>query len=76
MADAQNGICTALPAKGYMFVNADLGVRLWRPFEGEWVGLRSRARGEGCGVGMNQGVLFDARGEVGSVEESLALAPG
>ncbi len=74
VADAQNGICTALPTPGYMFVNADLGVRLHRPFEGEWVGLRARARGLPCGIGMNQGTLFDERGEVGSVEQSLALA--
>lgn len=74
VADAQNGICTALPTPGYMFVNADLSVRLHRPFEGDWVGLRARARGLPCGVGMNQGTLFDARGEVGSVEQSLALA--
>jgi hypothetical protein len=74
VADAQNGVCTALPAHEFMFVNADLGVRLHRPFEGEWVGLRSRARADGCGVGMNQGTLFDSQGEVGSVEQSLALA--
>lgn len=74
VADAQNGVCTALPAARYMFVNADLGVRLHRPFDGEWVGLRARARGLPCGVGMNQGTLFDAQGEVGSVEQSLALA--
>lgn len=74
VADVQNGICTALPALEFIFVNADLGVRLFRPFEGEWVGLRSRARGHDCGIGMNQGSLFDARGEVGSVEQSLALA--
>ena len=74
VADAQNGICTALPTPGYMFVNADLGVRLHRPFDGEWVGLRARARGLPCGIGMNQGTLFDAQGEVGSVEQSLALA--
>lgn len=74
IADVQNGVCTALPVLEYIFVNADLGVRLFRPFEGEWVGLRSRARGHDCGIGMNQGSLFDARGEVGSVEQSLALA--
>jgi len=74
VADAQNGVCTALPAQGFLFVNADLGVRLFRPFVGEWVGLRARARGDACGIGMNQGTLFDAHGEVGSVEQSLALA--
>ncbi|MGH1347450.1 MAG: thioesterase family protein [Nannocystales bacterium] len=74
IADAQNGICTALPALEYIFVNADLNVRLFRPFEGEWIGLRARAQGHACGIGMNQGSLFDASGEVGSVEQSLALA--
>lgn len=74
VADAQNGVCTALPAHEFMFVNADLGVRLHRPFVGEWVGLRARARAHASGVGMNQGTLFDQDGEVGSVEQSLALA--
>ncbi|MEM6295285.1 MAG: thioesterase family protein [Myxococcota bacterium] len=73
VADAQNGLCPALPIEDYVFINPDLDVRLRRPFEGPWVGMRSRSVAEPSGLGMTMGALFDAHGEVGSVAQSLTV---
>ncbi len=74
LADAQNGVCTALDVERYAFINPDLTVYFRRPFEGDWIGLRARSTPETLGVGLAQSELHDHRGEVGRVMQSLAVA--
>lgn len=74
LADAQNGVCIALDPRRYAFVNPDLTAYLRRPLEGEWIGLAARSTPESIGTGLVQSELFDRRGEVGRVLQSLAVS--
>lgn len=75
VCDAINGLSPVLSTGGWSFPNADLSLRLLRPFEGPWIGLRTRSEASEVGTGLVQGVLFDARGEVGLCAESLVVRP-
>lgn len=56
--------------------NPNLVVQLFRPPEGEWVGVRAEARWRPeAGLGVGSGVLLDLHGEIGRVSMSVILVP-
>lgn len=72
-ADFPNGISHALGFERYLFINPDLTVHLFRPAEGEWVGLAARSLYTDDGVGMSDAALYDVRGRIGRCNQSLLL---
>ncbi len=75
LADAQNGVCPALDATQFAFINPDMTVYLRRPMAGSWTGLRARSTPDNAGTGLVQSELYDQSGEVGRVLQSLSIRP-
>jgi hypothetical protein len=72
-ADFGNGVGAALPFDGFLFINADLHVHLWREPRGEWIGLDARTILLPGGSGTATSVLHDADGPVGRAFQSLVV---
>ena len=72
-ADFPNGISHALGFDTHVFINPDLTIHLFRPLDGEWVGLRARSLYADDGVGMSDTELHDERGPIGRSNQSLLL---
>ena len=72
-ADFANGISHALSFDTHLFINPDLTVHLFRPLQGEWVGLASRSLYSDDGVGMSDTALYDTTGRIGRSNQSLLL---
>lgn len=53
--------------------NPDLTVHLFRPPEGEWVGLDAASAWSGAGVGAGWAAIHDERGLIGRVAMSIAV---
>jgi len=54
-------------------INADLSVSVYRPLEGEWVGMDCVSIYERSGVGLADTRLHDARGPLGRALQSLII---
>lgn len=72
-ADFGNGLSWVLPPTDFVFSNADLSLNLFRPPEGEWIGLRSSTEPHGDGVGLAVSHLYDTRGLIGFSTQTLVL---
>jgi len=72
-ADFCNGVSAALPFDRFLFINADLGIHIQRPPQGEWIGLDARTRLHEGGAALAEGVLHDARGPVGRSFQTLVV---
>jgi hypothetical protein len=73
-ADFGNGISWELDFTRFVFINADLGISLWREPAGEWVLLDAQTRAEpGAGATAFSG-LHDAGGQLGLAAQSLLVA--
>ena len=72
-ADFPNGVSPALSFDTHLFINPDLTIHLFRPAEGEWVGLEARSLYGDQGVGLSDTTLYDQRGQIGSTNQSLLL---
>lgn len=70
-ADFANGLSYRVPITEWLFVNCDLTVHLSRDPVGEWIGLAARTDLGDAGAGLSAGTLFDERGRVGTVAQSL-----
>lgn len=70
-ADFANGLSYRVPISEWLFVNCDLTVHLSRDPVGEWIGLAARTDLGDAGAGLAAGTLFDERGRVGTVAQSL-----
>src|SRR5947199_377466 len=77
-ADFGNGVSWVLPrAHGYRFINPDLTIYLHRLPIGEWVCLEALTTVEPHGIGLAESRLWDERGPLGRVLQSLLLeGPG
>jgi hypothetical protein len=73
-ADFPNGISSELDWDEYVFINPDLTVYVEREPRGEWIGIDAQTRVVENGVGVAQGVLYDAEGRVGRSLQSLYVA--
>lgn len=72
-ADFGNGVSSALPWRGFVFINPELTVHLGRRPQGEWIGLRAQSHYGDRGAGYAASTLFDTRGEIGRAAQSLYL---
>lgn len=72
-ADFGNGLSWILPAKRYVFANADLSMHLHRQPVGEWIGLQSQTQADASGAGVTHSLLFDEQGSIGVAIQTLVL---
>ena len=72
-ADSASGVSAAIDHRVQSAINADLTVALFRPLEGEWVGLDSVSTYQPSGVGLADTRICDGRGTVGRVLQGLVL---
>jgi hypothetical protein len=56
--------------------NPNLTVQLFKPPQGEWIGIRAETRWRAAsGLGVGSGTLLDINGEIGRVSMSVVLVP-
>jgi hypothetical protein len=72
-ADFGNGISAELPWAHWLFINADLTLRLSRPPHGEWIGLDARTDLVADGTGLAVSRLHDETGPVGLAQQTLVV---
>ena len=72
-ADSGSGVSAAIEHTSHTGINFDLTVALYRPREGEWVGLDSISSYEPSGLGLADTRVLDARGPVGRVLQGLVI---
>lgn len=72
-ADFGNGLSWVLPAKRFVFANADLSLHLHRLPVGEWIGLQSQTQVDASGAGVTLSRLFDEQGSIGVAAQTLVL---
>ncbi len=70
-ADSGNGVSAALDWRTHLFINTDLSVNLLRPLEGEQVCLEARTLVDG--LGLAETALWDRRGRLGRVAQTLLV---
>lgn len=75
VADCANGIGTSMNIREWTFMNTDLVVHLHRIPEGEWTGIRAETSYGPDGMGTTIGTLFDQRGAVGAIAQSVLVRP-
>ncbi|MDY6995532.1 MAG: thioesterase family protein [Actinomycetota bacterium] len=75
VADDANGIGTKLDIRKWTFLNTDLVVHVHRLPEGEWIGIRAETSYGPDGIGTTLGTLFDERGPVGAIQQSVLVRP-
>ncbi|APA74584.1 thioesterase family protein [Mycobacterium avium subsp. hominissuis] len=73
VADNANGIGSKLAISQWRYLNNDLVVHLHRVPEGHWTGVRAETNYGPDGIATNVGTLFDERGPVGSIQQSILL---
>ncbi len=75
VADDANGIGTKLDIRQWTFLNTDLVVHIHRVPVGEWVGIRAETSYGPDGIGTTLGTLFDEKGAVGAIQQSVLVRP-
>jgi len=72
-ADSGSGVSAAIEHKRVSAINADLSVSVYRPLDGEWVGMDCLSIYERSGVGLADTRLHDVRGPLGRALQSLIV---
>lgn len=73
VADCANGVGAKLDIRRWTFLNTDLAVHIHRIPEGRWIGVRAEANHGPDGIGTTVGTLFDERGAVGAIQQSVLM---
>ena len=73
VADCANGIGSKLDITKWTFLNTDLAVHVFRVPDGDWIGIRAETNYGPDGVGATVGTLFDERGAVGAIQQSVLV---
>jgi len=73
VADCANGIGSKLDIAKWTFLNTDLAVHVVRIPDGEWIGIRAETAYGPDGIGTTIGTLFDERGAVGAIQQSVLV---
>ena len=60
---------------GEAFINPDLTLQLNRYPSGPWLGLDARTHRSTSGIGFNEATVFDDRGPIGRILQSLVESP-
>lgn len=74
VADTASGISSELSFAAYTFSNVDFTLHLLRPQAGEWTCLDAATTVGAAGSGLCRTRLYDERGDVGSVAQTLFVA--
>lgn len=72
-ADFGNGISSLFDPKEVAFINPDLSLHLYRPPDGEWIGIASTSNHAGGGSGLTESSMYDVTGGFGIALQSLYL---
>jgi hypothetical protein len=72
--DQASGISAVLPPDTHGFINPDLTIHLFRPPQGEWIGMHSTTLHHTAGTAMTDTVIYDVEGRVGRSNQSLILS--
>ncbi len=72
-SDFSNGLGSALPWGGYLFINPDLTVTVARPPVSDWVGIDAHTVVGPNGSGFAEAALYDEQGRIGRATQSLLL---
>lgn len=75
LADSANGISAELSYKQWIFMPVSLHLAFLRPPAGEWTLLQAQTTLGPTGIGVTQGTLSDATGQVAVCTQSLYVAP-
>jgi Thioesterase-like superfamily len=75
VADCANGIGSKLDITKWTFLNTDLAVHVFRIPDGEWIGVRAETSYGPDGIGTTVGTLFDGRGAIGAIGQSVLVRP-
>lgn len=75
VADCANGIGSKLDITKWTFLNTDLAVHVFRVPDGDWIGIRAETNYGPDGIGTTGGTLFDERGAVGAIQQSVLVRP-
>lgn len=73
VADDANGIGAKLDIGKWTFLNTDLVVHVHRVPDGPWIGIRAETSYGPDGIGTTVGTLFDERGAIGSIQQSVLV---
>jgi len=73
VADDANGVGTKRDIRNGTFLNNDLVVHVHRIPEGEWIGIRAETNYGPDGIGTTIGTLFDQRGAVAGIQQSVLV---
>jgi len=73
VADCANGIGSKLDITKWTFLNTDLAVHVFRIPDGDWIGFRAETSYGPDGVGATVGTLFDERGAIGAIQQSVLV---
>jgi Thioesterase-like superfamily len=73
VVDSANGIGAALDPQRFLFMNTDTVVHLHRLPSGEDFGLRARGSIGPDGIGVTTAEIFDRRGFIGTVAQTLLV---
>ncbi|KWX22085.1 thioesterase [Mycolicibacterium wolinskyi] len=75
VADDANGIGSKIDIRKWTFLNTDLVVHIHRIPDGEWIGIRADTNYGPDGIGTTMGTLFDQKGAVGAIQQSVLVRP-
>jgi Thioesterase-like superfamily len=73
VADDANGIGSKLDITQWTFLNTDLAVHVHRIPSGVWIGIRAETSYGPDGIGTTIGTLFDERGAIGGIQQSVLM---
>lgn len=73
VADCANGIGSKLDITKWTFLNTDLAVHVFRVPDGDWIGIRAETSYGPDGIGTTIGTLYDERGAVGAIQQSVLV---
>lgn len=73
IADYGSGVGAPLRMREHFFINPDLNLAIHREPKGEWIALDAAGIAEETGVGLATTRLFDERGELGTVTQTMVI---
>lgn len=75
VADSGNGVSSRMDPTGWLFINSELTVHLYREPAGEWIALDATSAIGPTGIGTAFSVLHDLDGPVGRGAQALLIRP-
>ncbi len=70
-SDFGNGIGQLSLGAGTGTINADIQMQLFRPAQSDWIALQSEAKMDVLGIGQVTSLLYDTRGQIGQIVQTI-----